>query len=232
MVAALLFAAPCGCGRPARVIPAEKMTRIYQDMFLADQWLRDNPEARKKADTTLFFDPIFRSYGYSFEDYDRSVQYYLDHPDKYAKILNRASERLRKESTRMQQAADDLTARDYELDRFRRGYTPRDFSTDSLRWSGPETLWPVYVDPASLAVDSTAVAADSAAVASDSLAVAVDSLAVTLDTAAFNAGKPRMQETGREGLLENAKQPEVERNRRIRLKDLDKEDSNRIQLQQ
>lgn len=162
VVVAALFAALCGCGRPARVIPAEKLTRIYHDMFLADQWLRDNSEARKVADTTLFFDPIFRKHGYTFEDYDRSVQYYLDHPEQYTKILNRAADRLRKEGERMQKAADELTARQLELDRFRKSYERKDFSSDSLRWAGIRSFWPAAAD--TTAVADTVAVADTTAV--------------------------------------------------------------------
>ena len=132
----------CGCGRRSRVIPADKLTRIYQDMFLADQWVRDNPDGRKIADTTLFFDQIFRRYGYTFEDYDRTVHYYLDRPEAYSKLLNRASDRLRKEGERLQKEADEATARDIELKGFRRGYVRKDFSTDSLRWAGVK-CWPL-----------------------------------------------------------------------------------------
>ena len=147
VVLAALLAVLCGCGRRARVIPAEKLTRIYHDMFLADQWIRDNPEARKVADTTLFFDPIFRRYGYDFEDYDRTVHYYLDHPEKYSKILTRASDRLRKEGEGLQLEADALTAREVELNKFRRAFQEKDFSTDSLRWAGVNALWPVVLPP-------------------------------------------------------------------------------------
>lgn len=136
----------CGCGRGARVIPADKMARIYHDMFLADVWLRENPEARKAADTTLVFDPIFRRYGYTFEDYDRTVNYYLDRPDKYAKILENASDRLRKEGERMQKVADAQTARDVELASYRRGFHRQDFPLDSLAWTGKRTLWPAHED--------------------------------------------------------------------------------------
>ena len=132
----------CGCGRRSRVIPADKLTHIYQDMYLADQWVRDNPDGRKIADTTLFFDQIFRRYGYTFEDYDRTVHYYLDHPEAYSKILDRAAERLRKEGDRMQQEADEATAREIELNAFRRGYVRKDFSTDSLRWAAVDS-WPL-----------------------------------------------------------------------------------------
>ena len=155
-VLAAVLAMLCGCGRHSRVIPADKLVRIYHDMFLADQWIRDNPDARKAADTTLLFDPIFRRYGYSFEDYDRTVNYYLDRPDKYAKILDRAAERLRKEGERMQKSADAQAARDVELSRFRDGYEWKDFSTDSLRWSVPGTLWPGYEEPEA-AADSVLV---------------------------------------------------------------------------
>ena len=132
----------CGCGRRSRVIPADKLSHIYQDIYLADQWVRDNPSGRKMADTTLLFDPILRRYGYTFEDYDRTVHYYLDHPEEYSKILDRASERLRKEGERMQQAVDEQTAREIELSGYRKGYVRHKFSPDSLNWTGM-SYWPV-----------------------------------------------------------------------------------------
>ena len=213
VVSAALLAALCGCGRPARVISPEKMTRIYHDMFLADQWLRDNPEARKMADTTLFFDPVFRSHGYSFEDFDRSVQYYLDHPDKYTKILGRASERLRKEGERMQKAADELTAREIELDRFRRIYQAKDFSTDSLRWSGPQTLWPVYRDPAdTLSAADSLAQADSLKQGGDSLLGPADGLGVPEEEAGSDTWVP----------VDPVDRSEQSRPVRIRVKDMEK----------
>lgn len=151
----------CGCGRRSRVIPADKLTRIYQDMYLADQWVRDNPDGRKIADTTLFYDQIFRRYGYTFEDYDRSVHYYLDHPDAYAKILDRASERLRKEGDRMQQEADEATARDIELRSFSRGYVRKEFSTDSIRWAAVK-CWPLTGDVAEMQVRFEVFSEDAA----------------------------------------------------------------------
>ena len=141
-----VLAVLCGCGRSARVIPADKLARIYHDMFLADAWLRENPDARTAADTTLVFDPIFRRYGYTFEDYDRTLHYYIERPDKFAKVVENASDRLRKEGERMQKAADAQTARDVELSRFRRGFQRQDFPMDSLAWSGTRTLWPVQED--------------------------------------------------------------------------------------
>ena len=145
MVLLAVLAMLCGCGRRSRVIPADKLSRIYQDFYLADQWVRDNPSGRKAADTTLIFDPILRRYGYTFEDYDRTVHYYLDHTEEYSKLLDRAAERLRKEGERMQKAVDEQMAREIELSNYRRGYVRHEFSPDSLNWTGM-SYWPVSTE--------------------------------------------------------------------------------------
>ena len=143
-----IVAGTTGCGRKPRVIPEKKMIRIYADMFLADQWIRDHLEGRTVADTTLFFDPIFKSYGYSFEDYDASLNYYVDHPVEFAEILTGASDRLRARGEVIQAEANAARKREEELDSFRRLYHPKDFSEDSLRWAADGIWWPVQVEEA------------------------------------------------------------------------------------
>jgi len=184
-VLAVVLAGLCACGHRNRIIPENKLVRIYHDMFLADQWVRDHPDARTDVDTTLLFDPIFHRYGYTFEDYDRTVQYYLDRSEQFVKILNRVETQLRKEGESLQQEADRLTAREIELSKFRRAYRQKDFSTDSLRWAGIQPLWPVDTLPAP----------DTLTARADSLAQA-DSLQVTLlpETELPRKKVPRRQE--------------------------------------
>ena len=55
---ALTLLLTLGCGRRARVIPQDKMSDIYAEMLLADQWISSNLKARRVADTTLFYAPI------------------------------------------------------------------------------------------------------------------------------------------------------------------------------
>ena len=93
LVMALIFCATA-CHKDGRVIPKSKLEDIYFDMFVADEWLRDNTEAKAMADTTLFYEPIFHRYGYSFKDYDASVSYYIDRPDKFNKIMSKVAKRL------------------------------------------------------------------------------------------------------------------------------------------
>lgn len=120
LAAALLVA---GCGR-AEVIPEKDMTEIYVDMFIADQWLRDHDEEKERADTTLFFDPVFRKYGYTFEDYDKSVSYYVAHPDKFSDITVRVAEELKKRADQMREL--------WDKSRTSSGYETQDFSSDTL----------------------------------------------------------------------------------------------------
>ena len=96
----LLALLVCACLLPScrhvKIMSERDMSDIYAEMFLADQWLNDNPGLRKTADTTRFYETIFRKFGYGFEDYDASVNYYLNHPEKYKKIIERTQDKLRK----------------------------------------------------------------------------------------------------------------------------------------
>ena len=132
-----------GCGHRGRRIPPKKFSQIYAEMFLADQWLRaSGSSVREVADTTLFFDPIFRRHGCRYEDFDRTVNYYLDHPEKYSKVLSRASESLRKVGDRLEAEWKAEQEHELHLAELRALYHHQDFSTDSARWSKPGTLWP------------------------------------------------------------------------------------------
>lgn len=141
-----VLASLAGCGRRGRVIPQKKMIRIYSEMFVADQWLRDHPDAQDATDSTLFYDPIFKRNGYSFADYDRSVHFYLDRPEKYMRMLNRAADRIRKEGAKVELEANRERERMEEIRHLLGLHQWMDFEEDSLRWAGPQTLWPVYVD--------------------------------------------------------------------------------------
>lgn len=131
VVALLMLLVSCS-GRP-RIIPRSTLTDIYADMFLADQWLVDHNSERRKVDTMLFYDPIFRSYGYTFQDYDASVQHYLKDPEKFSRIFRDAAEKLRK--------SGDVYARKVrqqelirEFNASIKGYQSRDFEMDTLLW--------------------------------------------------------------------------------------------------
>ncbi len=162
-----------GCGRRGRVIPAGKLAEIYVDMFLADQWVSDSYSSRRMADTSDFYGPIFKAHGYTFKDYDRSVNHYLHNPEGYSHLLDKSVEILEK---RIKALKNEQERREKveELERYLRdNLLPRvDFEKDDTLLWRPDSL---RVD--SLAVDSLAVAADSLLADADSLQAGADSLA-------------------------------------------------------
>ena len=87
LLATVLLILACSCGRRGRVIPAHTFSEIYADMLAADQWLQDHSSSRRKADTTRFYAAVFKKHGYDFQDYDKSVNHYLNHPEKYVDIM-------------------------------------------------------------------------------------------------------------------------------------------------
>ena len=87
MVAAvsLFFLISCG-GDKEKVIPRSKLAEIYAEMFITDQWLGANPSLRRSADTSLVYAPILEKYGYTSADYRKSVDMYMDDPERFSRI--------------------------------------------------------------------------------------------------------------------------------------------------
>lgn len=81
----------CSAGGGGKVIPRKVFAEIYADMFVADQWAHSSSwQYRTTLDTTELYEPIFRKYGYTADDYIASVDYYLEDPVRYERILQRA----------------------------------------------------------------------------------------------------------------------------------------------
>lgn len=79
------------CGRKDKVIPRGKMARIYAEMFVLDQKIYSDIRTRDMADTLMVYEPVFREYGYTSDDYRASMEYYIKDPDRYARILREST---------------------------------------------------------------------------------------------------------------------------------------------
>lgn len=141
VAAALLIV--LSCSRGGKVIPASKMSRIYAEMFAADQWLSDHRDVRGIADTTLFYEPIFKKYGYRREDFVVSVGYYVDKPETFMRILRKSADMLKKDSDRYRRFADMEDAAKAANEIFKH-FERKDFVSDSVRWAGSSALWPGF----------------------------------------------------------------------------------------
>ena len=124
------------CSGKARIIPRGVMTSIYAEMLLADQWLDDHPAERSRVDTMLFYDPVFKRYGYTFEDYDASVRHYLKDPEKFSKIFRDSAARLKDRREVYHKKLEKLEfIRDFNASI--KGYRIKDFKEDTLLWRTP-----------------------------------------------------------------------------------------------
>ena len=178
----LLFA----CSREAKVIPRGKMAKIYAEMLVTDQWINSTPSVKRMADTSLVYEPILEKYGYSSADYRKSVETYMDDPERYSRILRTTAEILDKRIKELQQLKIDLYKSAFKITtNFKaEDYFPflsaepyiHYYDSVSVAWDSNGFYRMVYIENLdSLAVADSLAKADSLAVI-DSLAVRVDSL--------------------------------------------------------
>jgi hypothetical protein len=93
LVAVFLLCLACSSDGVS-VIPRSKLAKIYAEMLVMDQWAQSESQLRSVADTSLVYEPIFQKYGYDTEDYTRSVEYYMQDPERYSRILRQTIEIL------------------------------------------------------------------------------------------------------------------------------------------
>lgn len=132
--AATVLALLClGCSRGGKVIPRSEMVEIYADLLIADQWLEhQGHHVLKASDTTMFYEPVFKSHGYSTQDFRRSVYRYLDDPQRYAKLLKKVEKTLqdRADALAVRIGAENDARAEYA--HWKSIYVPMDFYYPSL----------------------------------------------------------------------------------------------------
>lgn len=133
LIALTTLACIAGCGREAKVIPPKMMSQVYFDMFVMDRWIKETPAAKAEADTTLVYEAIFRKYGYSTDDYNKSIDYYLDNPEQHIKIIQATINMLKANADRASEARMESNRIDAENEIYRK-YKQKDFVQDSIRW--------------------------------------------------------------------------------------------------
>ena len=111
------------CGRQGRVIPERKFARIYAKMLVADQWVRNDDNLSRIADTTLFYEPILEEFGYTSRDYVRSVGHYMEDPETFGKVFKNVKEILDEHIAEL--TADERRA--HRADSIRRAIEKMDF---------------------------------------------------------------------------------------------------------
>lgn len=119
------------CGRDeAEVIPRGDLAQIYAEMLLTDQWVMSTPNVRKIADTSLVYEPILEKYGYDSDDYRKSVDVYMDDPERFARIFRETSDILDRRLTdlkRQKEIQEKEMLRRKEMEKYRSNFKPEEF---------------------------------------------------------------------------------------------------------
>ena len=101
LLAVMVFAS-CSSQDEAEVIPRNKLADIYMEMFMTDQWISSTPGMRMIADTSLVYEPILEKYGYDKLDYIHSVDFYMNDPERFSRILRASMDKLDKRIAHLQ----------------------------------------------------------------------------------------------------------------------------------
>ena len=107
VLSAVIFLASCGKDE-AEVIPRDELARIYAEMLLTDQWIVHTPNIRLIADTSLVYSPIFEKYGYDADDYRKSIDHYMDDPERFARIFRETGEILDARLSELEKRKEDI----------------------------------------------------------------------------------------------------------------------------
>lgn len=91
--ACLLVSVSCSKDKE-KVIPRGKLAEIYAEMLVTDQWIVDSPGVRRSADTSLVYEPVLEKYGYTSADYRKSVEEYMNDPERFSRILRTSAKIL------------------------------------------------------------------------------------------------------------------------------------------
>lgn len=102
----LLLVLLSACSKGDKVIPAKAMVKIISDLYLADQYIERRAELRGQMDTLLLYEAVTQRHGYSFEDYTKSVEHYLEQGDEFKKMHLKARKELLKRKDEIQKQLD------------------------------------------------------------------------------------------------------------------------------
>ena len=125
LIAVVVFAS-CSSKDEAEVIPRNTLADIYVEMFVIDQWISSSPGMRIIADTSLVYEPILEKFGYDKLDYVHSVDFYMNDPERFSRILRTSMDKLDKrietlKKLKKQKELEEEVAK--KIERFRQDYS-------------------------------------------------------------------------------------------------------------
>lgn len=95
----------CSCERA--IIPESRFISIYHDLFLADSYIGTMPSLNYNADSLVAYQGIIESHGYSVEQFLEAQNFYIAHPEDFAKMMKRLQQQLISEKKELEASMSD-----------------------------------------------------------------------------------------------------------------------------
>lgn len=86
----VIFIVSC---RPKSIISRDDMSDIFYDFYMADKYLEDTQQD-ELGDSVKVYIPILNEYGYTYDDYLATMDYYLHKPEELTKIFKEVESEL------------------------------------------------------------------------------------------------------------------------------------------
>lgn len=118
-----------GCSEEG-IIQRDTMVSIIEEMYLADQYIEQNPDMRAQTDSMSVYPAIMAKYGYSMADYENSIRYWLQEDGEYNEMLKQVQDI-------MEAKMKEIDARIMEEERLRMG-PAKWWALDSVRNVAPQ----------------------------------------------------------------------------------------------
>lgn len=110
LMATVFFA--CKPGIPKNVLQPDEMAKVLFDIHVVDGYLNHQivPDSTKKL-AAQYYRGVYQKYGIDSAGYNRSLDYYYEHPDKMKVIYDTVGARLARERDKQQKALDKSRAK-------------------------------------------------------------------------------------------------------------------------
>ena len=95
----LIFASLILASCSGDYIPQKKMPEIIAEIYKADRYINSRYNLVLRSDTTRYYEAIFNKYGYTSDDFIKTIDYYLTRPVKLKSFYTEAKAILEKEQT-------------------------------------------------------------------------------------------------------------------------------------
>lgn len=95
---------------PRGVVDAEIFPSLLADLYLTDKAITVDFNRVQRADTMLLYEPVFNKYGYTTDEFIKTIDFYLARPAKLKSFFTKAKDILEKRRIDAEQiiAAEEL----------------------------------------------------------------------------------------------------------------------------